>query len=39
MLAVGFTKGLEPFVFVYDHWVGLVTASWINAFVQVSSAV
>lgn len=35
MAGVYHLYGLEPFLFAYDHWVGLCTAALIMAFVQV----
>jgi delta14-sterol reductase len=33
--AVVFLYGIEPLLFVYDHWTGLVTASLAMSILQV----
>lgn len=39
MGAVYFLYGLQPFLFAYDHWVGLCTASLLMSVVQVCAFV
>lgn len=36
MAAVYFLYGLSPFLFAYDHWIGLCTASLLMSLIQVS---
>lgn len=36
MGAVYFLYGLRPFLFAYDHWIGLCTASLAMSILQVS---
>lgn len=35
MVAVYFVQGFGPFLFVVDHWIGLVTAALLMSVVQV----
>lgn len=38
MIAVYFLYGLQPFLFAYDHWIGLCTSSLLMSLFQVRRA-